>query len=71
MPGTGGLKLMAEIKRELPDLPVILFTGHGSLAEAERGMQEGAFDYLVKPIEVDALVETIYRAAGRKKGCTP
>jgi DNA-binding NtrC family response regulator len=34
-------------------------------------MQEGAFDYLVKPIEVDALVETIYRAAGRKKGCTP
>jgi len=66
MPGTGGLKLLAEIKQKRPDLPAILFTGHGSVADAERGMQEGAFDYLVKPVQVDDLVETIYRAAGRK-----
>ena len=68
MPGIGGLKLMAEIKRKQPDLPVILFTGHGSVADAERGMREGAFDYLMKPIDLDELIEKIRNAEGRKKG---
>ncbi len=71
MPGTGGLKLMAQIKGQYPDLPVILFTGHGSAADAERGVQEGAFDYLMKPIDIDQLVEKIYSAAGTKKGPSP
>lgn len=70
MPGTGGLRLMAEVKQERPDLPVILFTGHGSVADAQRGMQEGAFDYLMKPVDVDALVEKIRSAAGSKKGAS-
>jgi two-component system, OmpR family, response regulator len=68
MPGTGGLKLLVEVKKECPDLPVILFTGHGSTADAERGMQEGAFDYLMKPVDVDDLVEKICTAAGTAKG---
>ena len=68
MPGIGGLKLMAEIKRKQPDLPVILFTGHGSVADAERGLREGAFDYLMKPIDLDELIEKIRNAEGRKKG---
>lgn len=67
MPGIGGLNLMAEMKRKRPDLPVILFTGHGSVADAERGMQQGAFDYLMKPIEVDELVGKIRHAAASKK----
>ena len=68
MPGTGGLKLMAQIKKEHPELPVILFTGHGSTADAKKGMQEGAFDYLMKPIDVDELIEKICHAAGATKG---
>jgi DNA-binding NtrC family response regulator len=68
MPGIGGLTLMAEAKQEHPDLPVFLFTGHGSVADAQRGVQEGAFDYLMKPIDLDQLVETIGLAAGTKKG---
>jgi len=70
MPGIGGLGLMAEMKRKHPHLPVILFTGHGSVADAERGMQEGAFDYLIKPIDVEELMEKIRSAAGSTRGQT-
>ncbi len=68
MPGIDGLGLMAEVKRKRPDLPVILLTGHGSVANAETGMKEGAFDYLMKPIDIDELIETIRNAVGREKG---
>ena len=68
MPGIDGLGLMAEIKRKRPDLPVILLTGHGSVANAETGMKEGAFDYLMKPIDIDELIEKIRNAVGREKG---
>lgn len=68
MPGLDGLELMAELKRRRPDLPVILFTGHGSVADAERGMKEGAFDYLMKPFDIDTLVETIRNAADAARG---
>lgn len=71
MPGVGGLELMAEIKRDHPDLPVILFTGHTSVADAERGIQEGAFGYLMKPIDIDRLIEKIRNAAGTRKGRKP
>ena len=67
MPGIDGLDLMAEIKRDDPELPVILLTGHGSVAEAERGKRAGAFEYVMKPIDIDALVEKI-RNAARKEG---
>ncbi|MHC4767441.1 MAG: response regulator [Planctomycetota bacterium] len=64
MPGIGGLELMTRIKQEQPDLPVILFTGHSSLADAEKGIEEGAFAYLQKPIKIDKLVETVKGAIG-------
>ena len=68
MPGIDGLGLMAEIKRKRPDLPVILLTGHGSVADAKTGMKEGAFDYLMKPIDIDELIEKIGDAVDREKG---
>ncbi len=67
MPGIGGLQVMAEIKRQHLDLPVILLTGHGSAADAERGMREGASDYLMKPIDIDTLVEKIRDAVQSKR----
>ena len=67
MPGIGGLRLLKEIKQNHPDLPIILFTGHSSVADAEKGMQDGAFDYLMKPIDTDELIEKIRNAAGGKK----
>ena len=71
MPGIDGLGLMAEIKRKCPHLPVILLTGHGSVASAKTGMKEGAFDYLMKPIDIDKLIEKIKDAVGGKKGQSP
>ena len=68
MPGTGGLRLMAQVKGKYSNLPVILFTGHGSVADAQRGVQEGAFDYLMKPIDIDELAEKIRSAAETQKG---
>ena len=57
-----------EVKRKRPDLPVILLTGHGSVASVKAGMKEGAFDYLMKPIDIDELIEKIGDAVGREKG---
>ena len=62
MPGLGGLGLLAAIKRAKADLPVILFTGHSSVADAELGMRAGAFDYIIKPVDIDTLAEKLRQA---------
>jgi DNA-binding NtrC family response regulator len=68
MPGIDGLQLMAEIRRKHPDLPVILLTGHGSAADAEKGIRLGAFDYLMKPVDIDGLIEKLRSAVACKGG---
>lgn len=64
MPGIDGLQLMAEIRRKHPDLPIVMLTGHGSASDAERAIRQGAFDYLMKPVDIDILIEKL-RAAAR------
>ena len=64
MPGLGGLEVIEEVKRRQPALPVVLLTGHGSAKNAERGMQAGAFECVMKPINIDELID-ILRAASR------
>ena len=68
MPGLGGLELIRRIKKDHPDLEVILLTGHGSAQYADQGMELGAFDYLMKPVKIDDLVKTLLEAAARKGG---
>jgi DNA-binding response OmpR family regulator len=68
MPGIDGLELMAEIKRKRSAPPVILLTGHGSVASAQTGIKEGACDYLMKPIHLEELIEKIRSAVERAKG---
>ncbi len=68
MPGIGGLELMATVVQDTPNLPVILFTGHGSVAEAERGIKQGVYDYVMKPVDIDVLVEKIRSAATWAQG---
>jgi len=67
MPGLGGLEVIKRIKEETPSQQVILLTGHSSVQDAERGMGLGAFDYLMKPIQIDELVRVL-RSAGAEKG---
>jgi len=59
MPGMDGHQALKEIKKRAPDLPVIMLTGHGGRPSAEESRQKGAFDYLVKPCDVDLLVSKI------------
>ncbi|MBI4859128.1 MAG: response regulator [Candidatus Riflebacteria bacterium] len=64
MPGMGGVCLMNRIREKRPSLQVILFSGHGSEQEREEGLGGGAFDYLVKPFDIEELVQTILTASG-------
>ncbi|WP_320175376.1 response regulator [Maridesulfovibrio sp.] len=62
MPYKDGLTVLQEIKRDFPLVEVIMLTGHATVESAITGMQNGAFDYLMKPCSIDDLVEKI-RAA--------
>lgn len=67
MPGPGGLEVLREIKTRFPTTEVILLTGHPSVALALRGLRQGAFDFVVKPQNVDSLVKKIRAAAARRR----
>jgi DNA-binding NtrC family response regulator len=65
MPGMDGITLLREIKKLNPLIEVIMLTGHASLEVALEGMRFGAFDYLMKPAEMDELlykIEDAHRA---------
>ena len=59
MPGMDGHQALAEIKMRLPDLPVIMLTGHADLPSAEEARTKGAFDYLTKPCDIGILAAKI------------
>ena len=63
MPSIGGLQVIREVKTQLPELPVVLLTGHGSAENAEEGMRLGAFDYLLKPVAIEDLIAILREAA--------
>ena len=56
LPGMDGMQLLREIRTRFPQLPVILFTAHGSLQTALEALRLGANDYLLKPIDPEVLV---------------
>ena len=58
---------MRAIKKSYPLLEVIMLTGHANMEIAIEGMDLGAFDYLMKPIEIDELLYKIQDAHKRKK----
>ncbi len=66
MPEMDGLELLRRLRRLYPALPVVLLTGHASAELGVKGMELGAFDYLLKPIELDVLLDTVRRAAAGK-----
>lgn len=62
MPGLSGLDVLKQIKDRVPEIPVILLTGLGSTTEGSDGMQMGAYDYLMKPLDIDTLIQKIKEA---------
>ncbi|MNZ36178.1 Transcriptional regulatory protein ZraR [compost metagenome] len=66
MPGMDGHQLLAHLRRQYPQLPVLLMTAHAAVERAVEAMRQGAVDYLVKPFEPKALLSLVERhAAGR------
>ncbi len=66
MPGMAGINTLCEIKRLNPLTEVIMLTGHASVESGIEGMKLGAFDYLMKPMELEPLVEKLADAYERK-----
>ena len=62
MPQGSGIALLADVKRRLPGVPVIIMTAHTDLDSAVGAFQGGAFEYLPKPFDVEKAVELIRRA---------
>lgn len=65
MPGMDGLELLELIKRENPDLTVVMMTGHGDIDMAVKAMKSGAYDFITKPFDHDALVLRLEKALER------
>ena len=63
-----GIEVLRVLRQMLPELQVIMLTGHGSERAARDGLALGAFDYLLKPIDLETLLERIYAALGREPG---
>jgi DNA-binding NtrC family response regulator len=66
MPGMDGIQALREIKQHYPLIEVIMLTGHASLEVAIEGMELGAFDYMMKPIEIDELLYKLQDAYKKK-----
>jgi len=66
MPGMDGRQLVERLGSVDPDLPVVMMTGHGDIAEAVEAMKRGAYDFLAKPFAPERLVETIRRALEKR-----
>ena len=66
LPGMEGSEVLRRISRDYPNVPVLLITGHGSALDPLEPTPEGAFDYLVKPVKLDMLVERIREAVDGK-----
>jgi DNA-binding response OmpR family regulator len=62
MPGMDGLQVLKKMKEMRPHIKIILLTGRGSEKESEKGLKEGAYAYLVKPIKIEDLVKRMEEA---------
>ena len=62
LPGMSGVELLGRVRAFDADLPVIVLTAHGTIANAVEAMKHGAFDYVLKPFDVQA-VEQLIRTA--------
>lgn len=67
MPGIDGLETLKRIRKKYPLVEVVMLTGHATVESAIDGMKLGAFDYLMKPCEMDILITKVGEAAKKKR----
>ena len=66
MPGMDGIEALRQIKQRHPLIEVIMLTGHANVEVAIQGMELGAFDYLMKPMDIDELIYKLQDAYKKK-----
>src|SRR5947209_20265280 len=66
MPGRGGMDILRDCQDQLEDLPVIVITALGGSSAAIEAMKLGAYDFLTKPFDLDAVLFAIRRALTQK-----
>jgi two-component system nitrogen regulation response regulator GlnG len=71
LPGRDGLSALAEFRRRVDPAPIVVITAFGSLDTAVRAMEGGAFDYLVKPFDLDQAAAVIGRALAARSSRAP
>jgi len=67
MQGMNGIETLEALKRKYPMIEVIMLSGHANLTVAKEGMQRGAFDYLMKPVDLDELLYKLQDACQKKR----
>jgi two-component system nitrogen regulation response regulator NtrX len=65
MPGLDGLEVLTLIKRDHPDLPIVMISGHGDLDTAVLAVKKGAYDFLQKPFDTDRVLLSVQNALRR------
>ena len=68
MPGMSGVETLREMRQARPEMQVIMLTGHASIESGVEGMKLGAFDYLVKPCDIEVLTKAISEAHAQRAG---
>lgn len=66
MPGMDGMQTLNEMRRRFPLTEVVMLTGHATVETAIEGMKQGAFDYLMKPCDIDTLLKVVGEAKQKK-----
>lgn len=67
IPGMDGIETLRTIKKLDPTIEVIMLTGHGDMKSVEEGMKSGAFEYIMKPVDIGELTPKIDKAQKKRK----
>jgi len=74
MPGMDGMELLTRVHRQLPDLPVVMLTAHGTVDLAVEAMKAGASEFMLKPFdrqEILYVIRKVMKAASRRADAVP
>lgn len=66
IPGMDGIDTLKTIKKFDPTIEVIMLSGHGDIQSVEEGMKSGAFEYIMKPVDIGELTSKIGKAKRKR-----
>jgi len=67
MPGMDGIETLEKLKKSYPLTEVVMLTGHATVESAIEGMKKGAYDYLMKPCDIEQLMQKVEEATQKKR----